>query len=149
MLIIAKQSPLWTALLLDPSLVLVGFWGVFSLMYNCFESLTQEVYFVLSLFLTFSFPLLLGNLGMPFYKLQRAKEGAWKAEDLNQTLNQVQLNEPPPTNYMIPEPMFPDLDSSQVGSYSDSQVSWKASHLICALVVQHPPLMAELAFLCA
>ncbi|NXW66640.1 PHRF1 protein, partial [Eurystomus gularis] len=50
---------------------------------------------------------------MPFYKLQRAKEGAWKAEDLNQTLNQVQLNEPPPTNYMIPEPMFPDLDSSQ------------------------------------
>ncbi|NXU22053.1 PHRF1 protein, partial [Thalassarche chlororhynchos] len=51
---------------------------------------------------------------MPFYKLQRAKEGAWKAEDLNQTLNQVQLNEPPPTNYMIPEPMFPDLDCSQV-----------------------------------
>ncbi|NWY49812.1 PHRF1 protein, partial [Chionis minor] len=51
---------------------------------------------------------------MPFYKLQRAKEGPWKAEDLNQTLNQVQLNEPPPTNYMIPEPMFPDLDSSQV-----------------------------------
>ncbi|KFQ44496.1 PHD and RING finger domain-containing protein 1, partial [Nestor notabilis] len=50
---------------------------------------------------------------MPFYKLQRAKEGAWKAEDLNQTLNQVQLNEPPPTNYMIPEPMFPDLDSFQ------------------------------------
>ncbi|NWY35924.1 PHRF1 protein, partial [Sylvia atricapilla] len=51
---------------------------------------------------------------MPFYKLQRVKEGAWKAEDLNQTLNQVQLNEPPPTNYMVPEPMFPDLDSSQV-----------------------------------
>ncbi|NXC20314.1 PHRF1 protein, partial [Corythaeola cristata] len=51
---------------------------------------------------------------VPFYKLQRAKEGAWKAEDLNQTLNQVQLNEPPPTNYMIPEPMFPDVDSSQV-----------------------------------
>ncbi|NXJ94319.1 PHRF1 protein, partial [Corythaixoides concolor] len=51
---------------------------------------------------------------LPFYKLQRAKEGAWKAEDLNQTLNQVQLNEPPPTNYMIPEPMFPDVDSSQV-----------------------------------
>ncbi|XP_071617668.1 PHD and RING finger domain-containing protein 1 isoform X2 [Heliangelus exortis] len=51
---------------------------------------------------------------MPFYKLQRAKEGAWKAEDLNQTLNQVQLNEPPPTNYMIPEPLFPELDSSQV-----------------------------------
>ncbi|XP_010122121.1 PREDICTED: PHD and RING finger domain-containing protein 1 [Chlamydotis macqueenii] len=51
---------------------------------------------------------------MPFYKLQRAKERPWKAEDLNQTLNQVQLNEPPPTNYMIPEPMFPDLDSSQV-----------------------------------
>ncbi|XP_075282179.1 PHD and RING finger domain-containing protein 1 isoform X2 [Opisthocomus hoazin] len=51
---------------------------------------------------------------MPFYRLQRAKEGAWKAEDLNQTLYQVQLNEPPPTNYMIPEPMFPDLDSSQV-----------------------------------
>lgn len=73
---------------------------------------------------------------MPFYKLQRAKEGAWKAEDLNQTLNQVQLNEPPPTNYMIPEPMFPDLDSSQVGSYSSIQVLWKASHLICALVMQ-------------
>ncbi|XP_048710734.2 PHD and RING finger domain-containing protein 1 isoform X1 [Caretta caretta] len=53
---------------------------------------------------------------VPFYKLQRAKEGAWKAEDLSQTLNQVQLNEPPPTNYMIPEPMFPDLDSSQVYS---------------------------------
>ncbi|NXW84417.1 PHRF1 protein, partial [Alopecoenas beccarii] len=51
---------------------------------------------------------------MPFYKLQRGKDEAWKAEDLNQTLNQVQLNEPPPTNYMIPEPMFPDLDSSQV-----------------------------------
>ncbi|KFP43575.1 PHD and RING finger domain-containing protein 1, partial [Chlamydotis macqueenii] len=50
---------------------------------------------------------------MPFYKLQRAKERPWKAEDLNQTLNQVQLNEPPPTNYMIPEPMFPDLDSFQ------------------------------------
>ncbi|NWH75332.1 PHRF1 protein, partial [Piaya cayana] len=53
---------------------------------------------------------------MPFYKLQRAKEEAWKAEDLKQTLNQVQLNEPPPTNYMLPEPMFPDLDSSQVYS---------------------------------
>ncbi|KAK2536652.1 Phrf1 [Columba guinea] len=51
---------------------------------------------------------------MPFYKLQQAKDGDWKAEDSNQTLNQVQLNEPPPTNYMIPEPMFPDLDSSQV-----------------------------------
>nr|XP_013810651.1 PREDICTED: PHD and RING finger domain-containing protein 1 isoform X2 [Apteryx mantelli mantelli] len=25
---------------------------------------------------------------MPFYRLQRAKEGTWKAEDLNQTLNQ-------------------------------------------------------------
>lgn len=85
-------------------------------------------YFVLRCFLF----LLLGYLGMPFYKLQRAKEGAWKAEDLNQTLNQVQLNEPPPTNYMIPEPMFPDLDSSQVGSYSSTQVLWKASHLICA-----------------
>ncbi|NWX88459.1 PHRF1 protein, partial [Nothoprocta pentlandii] len=46
---------------------------------------------------------------MPFYRLQRAKEGAWKAEDLNQTLNQVQLNEPSPTNYMIPEPEFPAL----------------------------------------
>lgn len=101
-------------------------------------------YFVLRCFLF----LLLGYLGMPFYKLQRAKEGAWKAEDLNQTLNQVQLNEPPPTNYMIPEPMFPDLDSSQVGSYSGTQVSWKASHLICALVVQYPLLMAEFAFLC-
>ncbi|NXI47162.1 PHRF1 protein, partial [Galbula dea] len=51
---------------------------------------------------------------MPLYKLQRAKEVAWKAEDLTQTLNQVQFNEPPPTSSMIPEPMFPDLDSSQV-----------------------------------
>ncbi|XP_063145355.1 LOW QUALITY PROTEIN: PHD and RING finger domain-containing protein 1 [Candoia aspera] len=50
----------------------------------------------------------------PFCKQQRPKEGVWKAEDLTQTLNQVQLTEPPPTNYMIPEPMFPDLDSSQV-----------------------------------
>ncbi|XP_025021860.1 PHD and RING finger domain-containing protein 1 isoform X1 [Python bivittatus] len=50
----------------------------------------------------------------PFCKQQRLKEGVWKAEDLTQTLNQVQLTEPPPTNYMIPEPMFPDLDSSQV-----------------------------------
>ncbi|KAJ6664956.1 hypothetical protein lerEdw1_005187, partial [Lerista edwardsae] len=50
---------------------------------------------------------------VPFCK-QRMKEGLWKAEDLTQTLNQVQLTEPPPTNYMIPEPMFPDLDSSQV-----------------------------------
>ncbi|XP_053151580.1 PHD and RING finger domain-containing protein 1 isoform X2 [Hemicordylus capensis] len=51
---------------------------------------------------------------VPFCKQQRTKEGVWKAEDLTQTLNQVQLTEPPPTNYMIPEPMFPDLDSSQV-----------------------------------
>ncbi|NWJ04471.1 PHRF1 protein, partial [Crypturellus undulatus] len=51
---------------------------------------------------------------MPFYRLQRVKEGAWKAEDLNQTLNQVQLTEPSPTNYVIPEPMFPALDSSRV-----------------------------------
>ncbi|XP_066466845.1 PHD and RING finger domain-containing protein 1 isoform X2 [Tiliqua scincoides] len=50
---------------------------------------------------------------VPFCK-QRMKEGVWKAEDLTQTFNQVQLTEPPPTNYMIPEPMFPDLDSSQV-----------------------------------
>lgn len=64
-------------------------------------------------------------LGVPFCK-QRMKEGLWKAEDLTQTLNQVQLTEPPPTNYMIPEPMFPDLDSSQVGSHSKSQVSRKA-----------------------
>ncbi|XP_060119020.1 PHD and RING finger domain-containing protein 1 isoform X4 [Heteronotia binoei] len=51
---------------------------------------------------------------VPFCKQQRMKEGVWKAEDLTQTLNQVQLSEPPPTNYMIPEPMFPDIDSSQV-----------------------------------
>ncbi|XP_058012849.1 LOW QUALITY PROTEIN: PHD and RING finger domain-containing protein 1 [Ahaetulla prasina] len=49
----------------------------------------------------------------PFCKQQKPKEGVWKAEDLTQSLNQVQLTEPPPTNYMIPEPMFPDLDSSQ------------------------------------
>ncbi|KAH0621010.1 hypothetical protein JD844_021995 [Phrynosoma platyrhinos] len=49
-----------------------------------------------------------------FCKQQRTNEGVWKAEDLTQTLNQVQLTEPPPTNYMIPEPMFPDLDSNQV-----------------------------------
>ncbi|NWU92487.1 PHRF1 protein, partial [Upupa epops] len=56
---------------------------------------------------------------MPFYKLERAKEGTWKAEDFNQTLNQVQSNEPPTTNYMIPEPMFPDVDSSQVYCQND------------------------------
>ncbi|NWW84887.1 PHRF1 protein, partial [Rhynochetos jubatus] len=67
---------------------------------------------------------------MPFVKLQRAKEGAWKAEDLNQALNQVQLNEPPPTNYMIPEPMFPDLDSSQIGSYSSTQVLCQNTPLV-------------------
>ncbi|KAL7992077.1 hypothetical protein Chor_016333 [Crotalus horridus] len=50
----------------------------------------------------------------PFCKQQKPKEGVWKAEDLTQSLNQVQLTEPPPTNYMIPEPMFPDIDSSQV-----------------------------------
>lgn len=59
-------------------------------------------------------------LGTPFCKQQKPKEGVWKAEDLTQSLNQVQLTEPPPTNYMIPEPMFPDLDSSQVGSHSRS-----------------------------
>ncbi|XP_009574514.1 PREDICTED: PHD and RING finger domain-containing protein 1-like [Fulmarus glacialis] len=41
--------------------------------------------------------------GMPFYKLQRAKEGAWKAEDLNQTLNQV---------YCQNIPLTPPLPSS-------------------------------------
>ncbi|XP_069713862.1 PHD and RING finger domain-containing protein 1 isoform X2 [Phaenicophaeus curvirostris] len=40
---------------------------------------------------------------MPFYKLQRAKEGAWKAEDLNQTLNQV---------YGQNTPLMPPLPSS-------------------------------------
>uniref|UniRef100_A0A8B9G6F4 PHD and ring finger domains 1 n=1 Tax=Amazona collaria TaxID=241587 RepID=A0A8B9G6F4_9PSIT len=40
---------------------------------------------------------------MPFYKLQRAKEGAWKAEDLNQTLNQV---------YCQNTPLTPPLPSS-------------------------------------
>ncbi|KAM9223670.1 PHD and RING finger domain-containing protein 1 isoform 2-T2 [Leptosomus discolor] len=40
---------------------------------------------------------------MPFYKLQRAKEGAWKAEDLNQTLNQV---------YCQNVPLTPPLPSS-------------------------------------
>ncbi|XP_068873146.1 PHD and RING finger domain-containing protein 1 [Aphelocoma coerulescens] len=40
---------------------------------------------------------------MPFYKLQRAKEGAWKAEDLNQTLNQV---------YCQNIPLVPALPSS-------------------------------------
>ncbi|XP_021410869.2 PHD and RING finger domain-containing protein 1 isoform X2 [Lonchura striata] len=40
---------------------------------------------------------------MPFYKLQRAKDGAWKAEDLNQTLNQV---------YCHNIPLAPALPSS-------------------------------------
>ncbi|XP_030904899.2 PHD and RING finger domain-containing protein 1 isoform X2 [Melopsittacus undulatus] len=40
---------------------------------------------------------------MPFYKPQRAKEGAWKAEDLNQTLNQV---------YCQNTPLTPPLPSS-------------------------------------
>ncbi|XP_019375350.1 PREDICTED: PHD and RING finger domain-containing protein 1 isoform X1 [Gavialis gangeticus] len=40
---------------------------------------------------------------VPFYKLQRAKEGAWKAEDLNQTLNQV---------YSQNIPLTPPLPSS-------------------------------------
>ncbi|XP_062433047.1 PHD and RING finger domain-containing protein 1 isoform X2 [Rhea pennata] len=40
---------------------------------------------------------------MPFYRLQRAKEGAWKAEDLNQTLNQV---------YCQNIPLTPPLPSS-------------------------------------
>ncbi|XP_056349153.1 PHD and RING finger domain-containing protein 1 isoform X1 [Oenanthe melanoleuca] len=40
---------------------------------------------------------------MPFYKLQRAKEGTWKAEDLNQTLNQV---------YCQNMPLAPALPSS-------------------------------------
>ncbi|KAM6308944.1 PHD and RING finger domain-containing protein 1 [Aegotheles albertisi] len=35
---------------------------------------------------------------VPFYKLQRAKEGAWKAEDLNQTLNQVYCQNIPLTS---------------------------------------------------
>ncbi|KAM6074444.1 PHD and RING finger domain-containing protein 1 isoform 2-T4 [Chlamydotis macqueenii] len=40
---------------------------------------------------------------MPFYKLQRAKERPWKAEDLNQTLNQV---------YCQNIPLTPPLPSS-------------------------------------
>ncbi|XP_020835074.1 PHD and RING finger domain-containing protein 1 isoform X2 [Phascolarctos cinereus] len=52
----------------------------------------------------------------PFYKLPRSLEGAWKAEDSNPSLNQVQSREPPPTNYMVAEPMFPDLGCSQVYS---------------------------------
>ncbi|XP_043826043.1 PHD and RING finger domain-containing protein 1 isoform X2 [Dromiciops gliroides] len=52
----------------------------------------------------------------PLYKLPRSLEGAWKAEDSNPSLNQVQFREPPPTNYMVAEPMFPDLDCSQVYS---------------------------------
>ncbi|XP_051476481.1 PHD and RING finger domain-containing protein 1 [Apus apus] len=40
---------------------------------------------------------------IPFYKLQRAKEGAWKAEELNQTLNQV---------YCQNIPLTPSLPSS-------------------------------------
>nr|XP_009939383.1 PREDICTED: PHD and RING finger domain-containing protein 1 [Opisthocomus hoazin] len=43
------------------------------------------------------------NIGMPFYRLQRAKEGAWKAEDLNQTLYQV---------YCQNIPLMPALPSS-------------------------------------
>ncbi|XP_027716009.1 PHD and RING finger domain-containing protein 1 isoform X1 [Vombatus ursinus] len=52
----------------------------------------------------------------PFYKLPRSLEGAWKAEESNPSLNQVQSREPPPTNYMVAEPMFPDLGCSQVYS---------------------------------
>ncbi|XP_051822259.1 PHD and RING finger domain-containing protein 1 isoform X1 [Antechinus flavipes] len=52
----------------------------------------------------------------PFHKLPRSLEGAWKAEDSDPGLNQVQSREPPPTNYMVAEPMFPDLDCAQVYS---------------------------------
>ncbi|XP_053923378.1 LOW QUALITY PROTEIN: PHD and RING finger domain-containing protein 1 [Cuculus canorus] len=40
---------------------------------------------------------------MPFYKLQRAREGVWKTEDLKQTLNQV---------YCQNTPLMPPLPSS-------------------------------------
>ncbi|KFZ67414.1 PHD and RING finger domain-containing protein 1, partial [Podiceps cristatus] len=87
-----------------------------------------------------------------FYKLQRAKEGAWKAEDLNQTLNQVQLNEPPPTNYMIPEPMFPDLDSFQHPSVMEGipphltgiYKTVSVSQVYCQNIPLTPPLPSSL-----
>ncbi|NXD12990.1 PHRF1 protein, partial [Nothocercus nigrocapillus] len=69
---------------------------------------------------------------IPFYRLQRAKEGAWKAEDLNPTLNQVQLNEPFPTNYVIPEPMFPALMEMPV------------SQVYCQNIPLAPPLPSSL-----
>ncbi|XP_041074441.1 PHD and RING finger domain-containing protein 1 isoform X2 [Polyodon spathula] len=54
---------------------------------------------------------------IPLYKMQRrSKEGTWKAPDPSQTLNQVQLNEHPPTNYMVPEPIFSGVDPSQDSS---------------------------------
>ncbi|MGH0148096.1 UNVERIFIED_CONTAM: hypothetical protein FKN15_011907 [Acipenser sinensis] len=50
---------------------------------------------------------------IPLYKMQRrSKEGTWKAPDHSQALNQVQLNEPPPTNYMVPQ-TFSGVDPSQ------------------------------------
>ncbi|KGL78132.1 PHD and RING finger domain-containing protein 1, partial [Tinamus guttatus] len=78
---------------------------------------------------------------MPFYRLQRAKEGAWKAEDLNQTLNQVQLNEPSPTSCMIPEPMFPGLDSSRV---VPTLTEVPVSQVYCQNIPLAPPLPSSL-----
>ncbi|OPJ73735.1 PHD and RING finger domain-containing protein 1 isoform B [Patagioenas fasciata monilis] len=37
---------------------------------------------------------------MPFYKLQQAKDGDWKAEDSNQTLNQVYCQNVPMTSFL-------------------------------------------------
>ncbi|XP_038621305.1 PHD and RING finger domain-containing protein 1 [Tachyglossus aculeatus] len=52
---------------------------------------------------------------LPFYRLPRLKEGFWKAEDSGLLpLDQVHLARPPPTNSIVPEPFFPDPDSSQV-----------------------------------
>nr|XP_015193913.1 PREDICTED: PHD and RING finger domain-containing protein 1 isoform X3 [Lepisosteus oculatus] len=48
-----------------------------------------------------------------FKPQQSSKDGLCKAPESRQALNQVQLIEPPPTNYMIPQPMFPDIDPSQ------------------------------------
>ncbi|XP_067396603.1 PHD and RING finger domain-containing protein 1 isoform X2 [Emydura macquarii macquarii] len=49
---------------------------------------------------------------VPFYKLQRAKEGAWKAEDLSQTLNQV-YNQNIPLTPPLPSSLPPYAPVSQ------------------------------------
>ncbi|XP_041132196.1 PHD and RING finger domain-containing protein 1-like [Polyodon spathula] len=68
---------------------------------------------------------------IPLYKMQRrSKEGTWKVPDPSQ----AQLNEPPTSSYMVPQPMFSSVDPSQVGACTQicSKASWIIStHLIC------------------